>query len=158
MGGGALIGRDDDLEYITAFADRAAVSGGALMLSNAALELLVQVSAVGPVLVVVDDLPWLDRASAVVLGMVARRLGGRRPAAPPDLTVLGNGAAPDQDGTQEIAGQCRRPAQAGPTTGGRCSAAPTRSRQSLLTGTGSPVSIGWTSAAAGAPPSRGGRR
>jgi predicted ATPase len=48
------------------------------MLSNATLELLVQVSAAGPVLVVVDDLPWLDRASAVVLGVVARRLAGTR--------------------------------------------------------------------------------
>jgi len=171
MGGGAriskapgsLIGRDDDLEYITAFVDQAAVSGGALllsgeagvgktvlldaaaahaenagsrvlraagaefestvsfaglnqllhpllgqarglsaayrralavalgvragsspdqlMLSNAALALLVQATGAtgsGPVLVVVDDLPWLDRASAVVLGVVARRLAGSR--------------------------------------------------------------------------------
>ena len=166
MGGGArinqapgsLIGRNDDLDYITAFVDQAAVSGGALLLSgeaglgksvlldaaaahaetagsrvlraagtefegavsfaglnqllgpllgrarglsvayrralavalgvregsspdqlllsNAALALLVQ--AAGPVLVVVDDLPWLDRASAVVLGVVARRLAGSR--------------------------------------------------------------------------------
>src|SRR5689334_13465160 len=44
MGGGApggqppgsLFGRDDDLAYITAFADRAAVSGGALLLSGEA--------------------------------------------------------------------------------------------------------------------------
>ncbi len=160
---GSLIGRDDDLEYITAFVDQAAVSGGALLLSgeagvgktvlldaaaahaemagsrvfraagaefegevtfaglnqllgpllgqgrglsaayrralavalgvregsspdqlllsNAVLALLVQVSGAtgsGPVLVVVDDLPWLDRASAVVLGVVARRLAGSR--------------------------------------------------------------------------------
>ena len=155
---GSLIGRDDDLGYITAFVDQAAESGGALllsgaagvgktvlldaavahaeaagsrvlraagaefemavsfaglnqllgpllgqaqglsaayrraldvalgvregsspdrlMLSNAALALLVQ--ATGPVLVVVDDLPWLDRASALVLGVVARRLAGSR--------------------------------------------------------------------------------
>jgi DNA-binding CsgD family transcriptional regulator len=159
---GSLIGRDDDLEYITAFVDQAAVSGGALllsgeagvgktvlldaaaahaetagsrvlraagaefegavsfaglnqllrpllgqarglsvtyrralavalgvregsspdqlMLSNAALALLVQTTGAGagPVLVVVDDLPWLDRASAVVLAVVARRLAGSR--------------------------------------------------------------------------------
>ena len=168
MGGGSsmsmarasLIGRDDDLEYIAAFVDQAAVSGGALllsgeagvgktvlldaavahaetagsrvlraagtefesavsfaglnqllhpvldqskqlspayrralavalgvragsspdqlMLSNAALALLVQATGAGPVLVVVDDLPWLDRASALVLGVVARRLAGSR--------------------------------------------------------------------------------
>ena len=29
-----------------------------------------------PLLLIVDDLPWLDRASALVLGMVARRLAG----------------------------------------------------------------------------------
>jgi hypothetical protein len=33
---GSLIGRDDDLEYLTAFADRAAVCGGALLLSGEA--------------------------------------------------------------------------------------------------------------------------
>ena len=157
---GSLIGRDDDLEYITAFVGQAAVSGGALllsgeagvgktalleaavahaetavcrvlraagaefegavsfaglnqllrpllgqarglsvafrralavalgvregsppdqlMLSNAALALLAEATGAGPVLVVVDDLPWLDRASAVVLGVVARRLAGSR--------------------------------------------------------------------------------
>ncbi len=156
---GSLIGRDEDLEYVTAFVDQVAVSGGALllsgeagvgktvlldaaaahaeaagcrvlraagaefvgavsfaglnqllhpllgqarglsaayrralgvalgvregsspdalMLSNAALALLVQASEAGPVLVV-DDLPWLDRASAVVLGAVARRLASTR--------------------------------------------------------------------------------
>jgi hypothetical protein len=35
-----------------------------LMLSNAVLELLVEATEAGPVLVLVDDLPWLDRASA----------------------------------------------------------------------------------------------
>lgn len=38
-------------------ADRASVSGG-------------------PMVVIVDDLPWLDRASAAVLGFVARRVRG----------------------------------------------------------------------------------
>lgn len=33
---GSLIGRDDDLEFITVFVDRAAVSGGALLLSGEA--------------------------------------------------------------------------------------------------------------------------
>jgi DNA-binding CsgD family transcriptional regulator len=47
-----------------------------LMLSNATLALLVQAAEAGPVLVVVDDLPWLDRASALLLGVVARRLAG----------------------------------------------------------------------------------
>jgi predicted ATPase len=49
-----------------------------LLVSNAALTVLRRVAAARPVLVVVDDLPWLDRASAVVLGFVARRLAGSR--------------------------------------------------------------------------------
>ena len=49
-----------------------------LLLSNAALALLVQAAAADPVLLVIDDLPWLDRASATVLGVVARRLAGHR--------------------------------------------------------------------------------
>jgi len=46
--------------------------------ANAALALLRQAAAATPVLVVVDDLQWLDRASAVVLAFVARRVGGSR--------------------------------------------------------------------------------
>src|SRR5262249_60137297 len=47
-----------------------------MLVSNAALTLLRQASAARPVLVAIDDLPWLDRVSAGVLGFVARRLGG----------------------------------------------------------------------------------
>jgi DNA-binding CsgD family transcriptional regulator len=49
---------------------------GRLVVSNAALMLLRQTATVRPVLVILDDLPWLDRASAGVLSFVARRLGG----------------------------------------------------------------------------------
>ena len=49
-----------------------------LILANAVLALLRHVAAAGPVLLVVDDLPWLDRPSAMVLGLVARRLTGTR--------------------------------------------------------------------------------
>ena len=49
-----------------------------LPLSSAALALLRRESARGPMLVIVDDLPWIDRASARVLGSVARRLNGTR--------------------------------------------------------------------------------
>jgi DNA-binding CsgD family transcriptional regulator len=47
-----------------------------LVVSNATLALLVQAAKTAPHLVVLDDVPWLDRPSAVVLGFVARRLSG----------------------------------------------------------------------------------
>ncbi|MEV6286242.1 AAA family ATPase [Kribbella sp. NPDC051770] len=45
-----------------------------LTVSNAVLDLLANLSVATPVLLVVDDIPWVDRSSAVVLGLVARRL------------------------------------------------------------------------------------
>jgi DNA-binding CsgD family transcriptional regulator len=47
-----------------------------LLVASAVLALLQQAAREQPLLLIVDDLPWLDRASAVVLGMVARRLSG----------------------------------------------------------------------------------
>jgi len=47
-----------------------------LVVSNAALVLLRQTAAARPVLVILDDLPWLDRASAGVLSFIGRRLAG----------------------------------------------------------------------------------
>lgn len=49
-----------------------------LAVSNAILAMLGELAATAPVLLVVDDLPWLDRSSAIVLGLVARRLSGLR--------------------------------------------------------------------------------
>ena len=49
-----------------------------LLVSTAALTVLRQAAAASPVLVIADDLPWLDRASAGVLAFVARRLAGSR--------------------------------------------------------------------------------
>ncbi|MEE4545840.1 AAA family ATPase [Streptomyces sp. V4-01] len=49
-----------------------------LLTSTAALMLLRRIAQDIPLLVVVDDLPWLDRATASVLGFVARRLVGSR--------------------------------------------------------------------------------
>jgi DNA-binding CsgD family transcriptional regulator len=49
-----------------------------LVVSSASLALLRHAAREGPVLVVVDDLQWLDRSSAQVLGFIARRLEAGR--------------------------------------------------------------------------------
>jgi DNA-binding CsgD family transcriptional regulator len=66
----------DALNVALGFGDGAPPSR--LVVSNAALVLLRQAARARPVLVVLDDLPWLDRASAGVLSFVARRLAGSR--------------------------------------------------------------------------------
>jgi DNA-binding CsgD family transcriptional regulator len=64
----------DALNVALGFGDGTAPSR--LVVSNAALFLLRQTAVARPVLVILDDLPWLDRASAGVLSFVARRLSG----------------------------------------------------------------------------------
>jgi len=49
-----------------------------LVVSAAVLELLAHAAQESPVLVVVDDLPWLDPVSVAALGFVARRAAGTR--------------------------------------------------------------------------------
>jgi DNA-binding CsgD family transcriptional regulator/ABC-type transport system involved in cytochrome c biogenesis ATPase subunit len=49
-----------------------------LVVSNATFALLRHAAQAQPILIVIDDLPWFDRASAGVLGFVARRLAGTR--------------------------------------------------------------------------------
>jgi predicted ATPase len=47
-----------------------------LVVANATLAVLRRLAGQGPALIIVDDLLWVDRASAFVLGFVARRLAG----------------------------------------------------------------------------------
>ena len=56
----------------------AGVPADRLVLANAVLALLRQAAIADPVLMIVDDLPWIDRPSALALGLVARRLAGTR--------------------------------------------------------------------------------
>jgi DNA-binding CsgD family transcriptional regulator len=79
-----LLGDFDQLDVAHRDALRVALGFGAgpapgrLLVSNAALALVRRVAARGPLLLIVDDLPWIDRASAGVLSFVARRLIGSR--------------------------------------------------------------------------------
>lgn len=49
-----------------------------MTLSHAALELLTRAASSTPILIVVDDVPWLDQASGRVLAFIARRTAGTR--------------------------------------------------------------------------------
>jgi DNA-binding CsgD family transcriptional regulator len=49
-----------------------------LVVSNAALALLSQAAADRPLMLLVDNLQWVDEASGLVLGFIARRLRGSR--------------------------------------------------------------------------------
>jgi DNA-binding CsgD family transcriptional regulator len=58
----------------TTFGMRTGPVPGTFLIGLAALGLISEVSRVAPVLCVIDDAQWMDRASADVLGFVARRL------------------------------------------------------------------------------------
>ena len=83
-----VLGDVDELDAVHRDALRVALGFGTgpppdrLLVSNAVLVLLQRVAARGPPLLIVDDLPWIDRASAGVLSFVARRLVGRGGGAP----------------------------------------------------------------------------
>lgn len=49
---------------------------GALLVCNAALSLVAAAAEQKPVLLLIDDVQWIDRASAVVFGFIARRVTG----------------------------------------------------------------------------------
>jgi DNA-binding CsgD family transcriptional regulator len=79
-----VLGRLRELEEFDQRALRTALGlgerGGSdeLAVSNATLRLLARIAAGQPLLVVVDDANWLDRASAAALAYVARRVAGTR--------------------------------------------------------------------------------
>ena len=62
----------------SAFGLRQGAAPDRMTISHAALELLVRSTATAAVLIVVDDMPWLDQVSAMILGFVARRTAGTR--------------------------------------------------------------------------------
>jgi len=58
------------------------IAGGSrsneLTICNAALELLARAADRQPLVLLIDDVPWVDHASASVLGFIARRVSGHR--------------------------------------------------------------------------------
>jgi DNA-binding NarL/FixJ family response regulator len=63
--------------------------------SAATLALLGQVAASSPVLLIVDDAQWMDRASAEVLEFVARRIGHQRIGVLAAARFLDSGGSPE---------------------------------------------------------------
>jgi DNA-binding CsgD family transcriptional regulator len=74
-----------------------AASSSPLAVSHAALALLVEAARARPLLLVVDDLPSVDRASSRVLRFIARRLAGSR------IGILAAARCPE-DGNHEPSG------------------------------------------------------
>jgi DNA-binding CsgD family transcriptional regulator len=70
------LGQDQAVALETALGRRVSQPPDRLVVADAVQALLRQVAQARPLLLVVDDLQWLDRASAAVLGLVARRLVG----------------------------------------------------------------------------------
>ena len=93
----------------TAFGVHAGPPPGAFLVGLATLSLLSEVAEKRPLVCLIDDLQWLDRASAQVLGFVARRLADesvlvvfavREPGEDPNLAGLRSlvlGPLPDAD-------------------------------------------------------------
>jgi DNA-binding CsgD family transcriptional regulator len=73
-----VLDRDQAVALETALGRRVSTPPDRLVVAEAVRSLLRQAAQVRPLLLVVDDLQWLDRASAAVLGLVARRLAGSR--------------------------------------------------------------------------------
>jgi hypothetical protein len=84
-----------------------------LVVSNAAVVLLRTAASARPVLVVLDDLPWLVRASASVLSFVARRLDGSR------LASRGPGGRLPDEGQLPVTDRGRPPLRTRRRLGGR---------------------------------------
>jgi DNA-binding CsgD family transcriptional regulator len=74
----SLLGAEHRAALRGAFGFRGRAVPDRLQLSHAALELLARSGTTTAIMVVVDDLPWLDQASGMVLAFIARRTAGTR--------------------------------------------------------------------------------
>ncbi|MCM4084314.1 ATP-binding protein [Paractinoplanes hotanensis] len=102
-----------------------------LLVCNAALALVVTVAQKAPVLLVVDDVQWIDRPSAVVLGFVARRVAGS-PVGVVATSRTGTGSFLDPRGLTEVALQPLSPEASGQLVDARFPGLPSDMRRQLL--------------------------
>lgn len=80
-----------------------------MTLSHTALELLAQSGTATPTLIVVDDLPWLDQASGMVLAFIARRTAGTRSGSWRPRVPVRTASSTVPASERMSFGRCRRP-------------------------------------------------
>src|SRR5262245_20077217 len=82
--------------------------------ATALLSLLERVAARDPVLVAVDDVQWIDSASAAALAFAIRRLGSESPVGVLTTARVESGRAPDPRGLEHLRPAGRPPLRLGP--------------------------------------------
>jgi DNA-binding NarL/FixJ family response regulator len=103
----------------------------ALLVCNAALSLVAALADQSPVLLLVDDVQWVDRASAVVLGFIARRVEGHRIGLVMSSRT-GSEIALDRRGLTEVVVEPLDREASGRLVDARFPCLPPRARQRLL--------------------------
>jgi DNA-binding NarL/FixJ family response regulator len=104
---------------------------GPLLVGRATVALLTTVAKQAPVLLVVDDMQWVDRPSAVVLGFVARRVHGS-PVGVVAASRTGTESFLDRRGLAEVTVQPLSPEAGARLLEIRFPAMPVQARQRLL--------------------------
>jgi DNA-binding CsgD family transcriptional regulator len=103
----------------------------ALLVCNAALSLMVTTAKKAPVLLLVDDVQWVDRPSALVLGFVARRVQGS-PVGVVVSSRTGTESFLDPRGLTEVVVQPLSPEASAQLVDAHFPDLPSRSRQRVL--------------------------
>ena len=104
---------------------------GSLLVGNAALSLLTTIARRTPVLLIVEDVQWIDRPSAVVLGFVARRVKGS-PVGVLTTSRTGTESFLDHRGLSEATIGPLTPEAAAQLVADRFPTMPPRTRQRLI--------------------------
>ena len=104
---------------------------GSLLVSNAALSLLTTIARRAPVLLIAEDVQWIDRPSAVVLGFIARRVKGS-PVGVLTTSRTGTESFLDHRGLSEATIEPLTPEAAARLVADRFPTMPPRTRQRLI--------------------------